>query len=240
MKLADVEMIPGVVVDDEDPKFLGRLKISAPGEFDVDSMDINDMFWVYPFPVGGYQSFSHMLKGSKVWLIKNTKNYYEYWYLPYFEMNANTFNLVNSNKKYDADVIVSRSDGSNNIQMYYNPEDGFNQKIGFASINIMPDGTISITTGGAAPSAGTFHTNSKNNEIGYDGGEYPRQFAVMGENLHKLLDELNGKFKTLATTAAPCPYTSHLAKTLNEICDTISDYTNGGEKDIKAQYTKVN
>ena len=169
MKLADVEMIPGVVVDDEDPKFLGRLKISAPGEFDVDSMDINDMFWVYPFPVGGYQSFSHMLKGSKVWLIKNTKNYYEYWYLPYFEMNANTFNLVNSKKKYDADVIVSRSDGSNNIQMYYNPEDGFNQKIGFASINIMPDGTISITTGGAAPSAGTFHTNSKNNEIGYDG-----------------------------------------------------------------------
>lgn len=240
MKLADVEMIPGVVVDDEDPKFLGRLKISAPGEFDVDSMDINDMFWVYPFPVGGYQSFSHMLKGSKVWLIKNTKNYYEYWYLPYFEMNANTFNLVNSKKKYDADVIVSRSDGSNNIQMYYNPEDGFNQKIGFASINIMPDGTISITTGGAAPSAGTFHTNSKNNEIGYDGGEYPRQFAVMGENLHKLLDELNGKFKTLATTAAPCPFTSHLAKTLNEICDTISDYTNGGEKDIKAQYTKVN
>lgn len=240
MKLADVEMIPGVVVDDEDPKFLGRLKISAPGEFDVDSMDINDMFWVYPFPVGGYQSFSHMLKGSKVWLIKNTKNYYEYWYLPYFEMNANTFNLVNSKKKYDADVLVSRSDGSNNIQMYYNPEDGINQKIGFASINIMPDGTISITTGGAAPSAGTFHTNSKNNEIGYDGGEYPRQFAVMGENLHKLLDELNGKFKTLATTAAPCPYTSHLAKTLNEICDTISDYTNGGEKDIKAQYTKVN
>ena len=235
MKLADVEMIPGVVVDDEDPKFLGRLKISAPGEFDVDSMDINDMFWVYPFPVGGYQSFSHMLKGSKVWLIKNTKNYYEYWYLPYFEMNANTFNLVNSKKKYDADVIVSRSDGSNNIQMYYNPEDGFNQKIGFASINIMPDGTISITTGGAAPSAGTFHTNSKNNEIGYDGGEYPRQFAVMGENLHKLLDELNGKFKTLATTAAPCPFTSHLAKTLNEICDTISDSTNGGEKDIKAQ-----
>lgn len=240
MKLADVEMIPGVVVDDEDPKFLGRLKISAPGEFEVDSMDINDMFWVYPFPVGGYQSFSHMLKGSKVWLIKNTKNYYEYWYLPYFEMNANTFNLVNSKKKYDADVLVSRSDGSNNIQMYYNPEDGINQKIGFASINIMPDGTISITTGGAAPSAGTFHTNSKNNEIGYDGGEYPRQFAVMGENLHKLLDELNGKFKTLATTAAPCPFTSHLAKTLNEICDTISDYTNGGEKDIKAQYTKVN
>lgn len=240
MKLADVEMIPGVVVDDEDPKFLGRLKISAPGEFEVDSMDINDMFWVYPFPVGGYQSFSHMLKGSKVWLIKNTKNYYEYWYLPYFEMNANTFNLVNSKKKYDADVLVSRSDGSNNIQMYYNPEDGINQKIGFASINIMPDGTISITTGGAAPSAGTFHTNSKNNEIGYDGGEYPRQFAVMGENLHKLLDKLNGKFKTLATTAAPCPFTSHLAKTLNEICDTISDYTNGGEKDIKAQYTKVN
>ena len=117
MKLADVEMIPGVVVDDEDPKFLGRLKISAPGEFEVDSMDINDMFWVYPFPVGGYQSFSHMLKGSKVWLIKNTKNYYEYWYLPYFEMNANTFNLVNSKKKYDADVLVSRSDGSNNIQM---------------------------------------------------------------------------------------------------------------------------
>ena len=240
MKLADVEMIPGVVVDDEDPKFLGRLKISAPGEFDVDSMDINDMFWVYPFPVGGYQSFSHMLKGSKVWLIKNTKNYYEYWYLPYFEMNANTFNLVNSKKKYDADVIVSRSDGSNNIQMYYNPEDGFNQKIGFASINIMPDGTISITTGGAAPSAGTFHTNSKNNEIGYDGGEYPRQFAVMGENLHKLLDELNGNFKLLASTAASCPYTSHLSKTLNEVCKTISNYTSGGEKDIKAQYTKVN
>ena len=240
MKLADVEMIPGVVVDDEDPKFLGRLKISAPGEFDVDSMDINDMFWVYPFPVGGYQSFSHMLKGSKVWLIKNTKNYYEYWYLPYFEMNANTFNLVNSKKKYDADVLVSRSDGSNNIQMYYNPEDGINQKIGFASINIMPDGTISITTGGAAPSAGTFHTNSKNNEIGYDGGEYPRQFAVMGENLHKLLDELNGKFKTLATAANESPYTTHLSKTLNDICKTISDYTSGGEKDVKAQYTKVN
>lgn len=233
-------MIPGVVVDDQDPKFLGRLKISAPGEFDVDTMNIDDMFWVYPFPVGGYQSFSRMLKGSKVWLLKNTKNYYEYWYLPYFEMNGNTYDLVNSKAKYDADVLVSRSDGSNNIQLYYNPQDGFNQKIGFASINILPDGTINITTGGASPSAAKFHTNSKSNIIGYDGSDRPHQLTVMGENLHKLLDDLNGAFKTLSTTASNSPYTTHLVNPLKEVADKIQKYTNGDDLDIKAQYTKVN
>lgn len=238
MKLANVEMIPAVVVDDNDPMFLGRVKVSAPGEFDVDTMNIDDMFWIYPFPVGGYQAFSHMLKGTKVWLLKNTENYYEYWYLPYFEMNANTFKLVNSKSRYDADVLVSRSNGANDIQAYYNNEDGFVHKIGFAAINIMTDGTISITSGGSEASEAEFHVNSKTNNIGFDGEE--RQPAALGKNTSHFISDIQTLLMNLATTCGSNPYTAHLVKPLNDGANTISKYLPDNKEDVQAKHVNIN
>ena len=76
MFFKDIEAIPGVVVDAEDPENLLRVKAAAPGLFDPDTMEISALPWVYRFPMCGYQHYSKLLMGSRIWILRNTKNYY--------------------------------------------------------------------------------------------------------------------------------------------------------------------
>jgi hypothetical protein len=240
MKLKDVELIPGVVVENEDPMYMGRVKVSAPGEFDVDTMKIKDMFWVYPLSMWGYQSFSRMMKGSKVWLIHNTANYYEYWYIPYFELNANTAtHIYGDDATYTCDMVISRSNGSADIQFYYNTAEGFVQKLGMASIEMMSDGSIFLTPGGGSAGDGIFHTNAKMNEIGADNGD-DLQFACRGENMVSMMNDLQSNFQELLKSASTSPYTTHLVASLQKISDTLGKYKAGDENDVRAEHVKIN
>lgn len=241
MKLKDVELIPGVVVEDKDPMYLGRVKVAAPGEFDVDTMDIRDMFWVYPIlPQWGYQGFSRLLKGSKVWLIKNTANYYEYWYIPYFEMNDNTFNVVNTDEKYVADVVISRIANSMNVQFYYNDLNGFCQILGFANINMRPDGTIFINSGGSDRGASNIYMNAKVNQIGWDPEEDKYQWAARGENLAAFIGDLQKDLTNLATLAKSSPYTAHLEPGFTKAAKTCGNYVKSDDKDVRSDHVKIN
>ena len=95
MKLSNVEISPGVIVDAKDPEKLGRVKINAPALMRgnesgdhfgvVDKIDNNVLPWIYPMMMNRYQMFSKELEGMKVWVINNTENYNEYWYIPMFD-----------------------------------------------------------------------------------------------------------------------------------------------------------
>ena len=65
MTLGDFEILPGVVINVDDPLNQGRVKACAPGLFDTSTMEMDDLFWINPFMMIGQQSFSKMELNSK-------------------------------------------------------------------------------------------------------------------------------------------------------------------------------
>ena len=68
MKFSETELLPGVVIDVDDPKMLGRVKATVPTLFDENIMNKEGMPWIYPLTMIGYQGFSKLQKGSKIYL----------------------------------------------------------------------------------------------------------------------------------------------------------------------------
>lgn len=244
MKLKNVELIPGVVVDDLDPKYLGRVKVSAPGEFDPSTADIETMFWAYPIlPQWGYQGFSRLLRGSKVWLIKNTENYYEYWYVPYFEMYQNTYDLVNSDEKYVADVVVSRVDNGKNVQIYYNSPDGIKLLLQKGYVQLHPNGDINIETGLETEGDGKFNVNSQKSTIIWKDEKTKKvQPAALGDNVAHYIKDCGEQFSLLSTAALTSPYTHHLSKMFSNLSQICMKYASGqpNEDDVRAMHVYIN
>ena len=93
MKLKECKVIPGVVIDVSDPKYIGRVKADSPGLFDSSVMNKEGMPWLYPLGMGGYQSFSKLRTGSKIWILTD-EDYHEFWYWPMFELNTDTRKII--------------------------------------------------------------------------------------------------------------------------------------------------
>jgi hypothetical protein len=68
MTLGDFEIIPGVVISNDDPLNQGRVRACAPGLFDTTTMDMDDLFWINPFMMMGHQTFSKLEINSKIWI----------------------------------------------------------------------------------------------------------------------------------------------------------------------------
>ena len=90
MFFKDLEVLPGIVINAEDPENLLRVKAAVPGLFDPSTMDVEALPWVYRFPMCGYQQYSKLMNGSKIWIIRNTTNCFEFWYIPFSNLNQNT------------------------------------------------------------------------------------------------------------------------------------------------------
>ena len=123
MKLGDINILPGAVVDIEDPKFIGRVKAAAPGLFDESVMSKDSFPWIYPVNIPGYQRFSTLREGSKIWIFVVGDDCREFWYLPMFELTGDTRDIISSEEDdyKDAEVLLSRNNGSMAIYIYYVP-----------------------------------------------------------------------------------------------------------------------
>ena len=202
MKFSDYEFFPGVVTDVADPKYLGRVKATVPTVFDA-SMDKEGLPWVRPFTMLGYQGFSKMREGSKIWVIRNIKNRNEFWYVPMFELNQDTRELLNDDEKYEnGDVLLSRNNGNNSIYIYYNDTDGIMIKYGDQNlININSKSEITVQ-------AGEGKVFIKDNKVYLgDGDTGSSQKAVMGDDLKTQLNKINQNFtKIRAAFPTMVPY----------------------------------
>ena len=192
MKLKDVDVVPGTVLDDNDPKKLGRVKIGATGYFDRTVMAIEAIPWVYPFTMSSAQSFTHVPTGSKVWLIVNTANEEEYWYLPFHEMNTDTEEVL-SDDDMSSDVIFSRNICGKKLQIYQNKGEGIVVKNGDSSITIGNDGSL-ITTNGDA----VFKIEGSNC---YTGAGDAWHKMVKGDKLYDILSQLAKDLSILSTAS---------------------------------------
>lgn len=180
MKLGECEVLPGVVIDVEDPKHIGRVKAMVPTWFDSDVMQKEALPWIWPCSMCGYQRFSKLENGRKIWVLHNKENDLEYWYWPMFEEIAQSKPIID---QYDStELLLCRGGGeSGDVFIYYNDSEGIILKIGETKINISTNKEIHITDGTVS-----FDIEGSKINIGKGTGEK----VIMGEKLQKALEQL--------------------------------------------------
>lgn len=213
MKFKDVEMLPGVIIDVEDPKKLGRVKATVPGLFDTSTMDQEGLPWIYPLIMPGYQYFSKMMTGVKIWVLKQENNYKEFWYFPMFELNQNTRDII---VDYDyPEILVSRNIGDASVLIYYTDKDGIMLKLGEETIiNIKSDTSIALKAGNA-------QIDLKEGNV-YIGNGNAEEHGVLGDSLKTALSNLSSNLLNVAGAAAGSPYTMALKAPLEKAANDLS------------------
>ena len=147
MKLKDVELVPGVVIDAEDPEHIGRVRAVIPGVFNAD-IPKSSLPWIHPLTMGGYQQFSKLDRGSAIWFFKIDGNNDELWYIPMFQLYNHASSVVMDGD--DADILFSRIDGPNSSNVQYVHGKGFTINVGEDnSLDMNADGTIKMKGGGS-------------------------------------------------------------------------------------------
>lgn len=212
MLFKDIEAIPGVVIDAEDPENLLRVKAAVPGIFDPGTMQKEALPWVYRFPMCGYQQYSKMMSGSRIWVLRNTKNYYEFWYIPFSDLNANTLAAAKS----EADVLISRYTGAGNAQLYYNKKEGFKTILDESYIQLDTNGNVINMSNGYSSKVYGEHYYA-----GKDGGAY--EPMVLGKKLTNLFKQISSGLDALASVAESSPYTSQLSSPIRKIKSNIDN-----------------
>ena len=194
MKLSECDVLPGIVIDIEDPKHIGRVKAMVPTWFDSDVMQKDALPWIWPFGMAGYQRFSKLENGRKIWVLHNKENNEEYWYWPMFEQTPETKDITQG---YDAtEVLLSRTCGEDgNVFIYYNNADGIVARIGETKINITSNNEIDITDGKSSVKivGGIINIGKAD-----DDGEK----AIMGEKLQSALNTLADDLKNIGRAAS--------------------------------------
>lgn len=202
MTLGDLELIPGVVIDVSDPLNQGRVKAVAPGVFDTSTMGVEDLFWINPFMMTGHQTFSKLEINSKIWILHNSKNYFEYWYIPMFEFS----NIQSDNAAVKGDVVYSRSVGGNKVSMEYNEETGTTISNGATSINVDPDNI-------SANAVKDLKLLGENIYIG-KGMDDTKYHIARAEAVQKALNNIGNAFVICAGISAAVPFTSPISASL--------------------------
>jgi hypothetical protein len=226
IKIGDLRLIVGVVQDNEDPEKLQRVKAVIPGVFDNSTMDVEAMPWIYPLMHFGWQTYSTMSPGTKIWVIIDPNNYYGYYYFPFYQLNDNTKSHVQDTG--ETDVLMSRSVGSGNASIFYNNDSGVMIQIGNSKVNIKSNGDIVVYSGKAS-----FKIIGGICYAGKDGGGYEQM--VLGNKLKTVLGSLSSDLMQVATTANSSPYTACLYSPLQ----TASNNLKNGIEDILSESSKV-
>lgn len=216
MDFSDYEFLPGTVINVEDPEKRGRIKACVPTWFDTSVMQEEALPWIVPSSMGGYQRFSKLELGSKVWVIHKKKSNKEYWYLPMFELDDKTSEIVSSD--YDSpEVLLSRSTGDSGVYIYYNTTDGVMIKNGDLEVHLTNNKEIEITDGTAF-----FKISGSKINIGKDEG----QQTLMGEDVKDLLVNLAGELKAIGVKMQGNQYVGYLSGDFVESGNNLQKATN--------------
>lgn len=229
MKLQDCELVIGVVIDPYDPQKLGRVKASVPGWFNNDEMKIDEIPWIYPFTMGGTNSYSCPSKGKKIWVLHNKTNYMEYWYIPFFEMHPYTQNTIN--QQYNDEVIFERDDSSQEMRMFFNELEGFNIEKGKSKISLKHNGDVLVTGGNGMKG---LHICDNKVQLGDKTKQY--EAALCGERTQEALQHLATGLSNLAGAVKLSTFTANLAPILEGMASDLAEDVD----DILARNTFVN
>lgn len=229
-------MVPGIIIDVDDPLKIGRIKCAAPGLFDTNTMDEDVLPWIMPIQMNKYQMFSKPEKNRKVWILDNKDNPNEYWYLPMFDMTNITDSLVKEKYDNDIEVIMSRPTPSNSAQISYDNQDGIIVHYDDWKWNMTPDGNITChgNDSDIDMKSGVV-TIGKNSQ-----GDY--KYVTMAEPLESLFGKMASLFSELVNasngseTGALKPWFMEL----QNICQKASTGGCPNNENFQAKNVKVN
>lgn len=216
MELSNVEVLPGVIDDANDPKHLGRVKATVPGLFNKQSIPEDVIPWINPMCMtSGYQSFSKLAKGTKIWVLINKDSSSEFWYIPMYEIQTAPQQWLDDNYSNNPEVLMWRT-GLSTASLTYDDENGFIFKIGNNSWQMKPGGDfITINADGRIKSEGG-HVYTGKDDADYEP-------AVMGNKLNSTLAELSKDLSKLGNAASSSPYTQTLTQPLLDASTKLSD-----------------
>lgn len=220
ISLADVKIIPGVVLSHNDPKKMQRVKAFVPGLFDPKTMSIEAMSWIYPLCMNGFQSFSLQNSNTKIWVIILPNNPYGYFYLPFFEL----FPFTKAKVIDDTDILMSRKTSLGEASIHYNGSDGIMNKLGGAMMNLRPDGQAILQSSDI-----DVKINNGKIHIGTSGND--GEPMVMGEQLTTLLNNLKTGLQNVASKAMGHPITMPVGQELMNVVSTLSNDINNIKSD---------
>lgn len=229
MRLSNVELIQGVIIDVNDPNKQGRVKCIVPGIFE--NSDDKDCYpWINPFCMPSYQSFSKQMNGAKVWVIQVKDNYNEFYYIPLFDKIGTTQEFLDEKYSQNPEVVFMRDNCGQVSKITYDQQDGCMIQVNSSFINIRPDSEIHCHT-----ETNDIHMKSGNVFVGSnDGQDY--EPAVFGNKLSDILLKLKNAMATLQTAAAGGQFDNPaLAAGFQQAVDALSSYDQ-----IKCEKTKVN
>lgn len=215
LRLADVRITCGVVLSHDDPENRGRVKAYVPGLFTDKTMDIDAMPWVWPFAMGGFQTFSLQNQTSKIWVIILPDNPFGYFYLPFFELSSVSKSYISG----DTDILLSRSGASGPVSVYYNNDDGIKASIGASKFQISQNLDTTMDSNSSRVSIEGGHVTVGKQG---DGGEP----MVLGQKMKDLLCNLSSGLNNVAQKMSSNPYVNaigaELANAVTQLNDDIS------------------
>lgn len=195
--LADYEFLPAVIVETDDPMNYGRIKVSALGAYNAGNSSTAQLPWCYPFTMHGNNTYSSYEKGSKVWLLRNTKRQDENWFIPMYEHHAMTQDFIDgSDPKNKPEVISMRNNGGSQSSITYDHGGGYNISTGGsgggASLNVGTGSSATMSGGGSA-----VNTSGSGVTLGSPGeDEHP---AVLGDKLSDLIYDILSALQIFST-----------------------------------------
>lgn len=196
MKLIDYRLYPTVVVDADDTEKVSKIRCHVPGLFDPEA-PTEALPWIHPFNMSGYQSFNKMRPNMHVWVIQNTINPSELWYIPMPDYIDVSDELIKEHFDDDLQILLSRKTLEGAGQIYYNDKEGIVLRVNDTRLQISPDGKIIIGNGnhmlnllGDSASIGS---TSEGFQPGVKGNNLINAFSDMSKAIQKVIDACTGQ-----------------------------------------------
>lgn len=235
MKLSDGELRPGTVL--EVLSVEGVIKASVPGLFS--SADQEVLPPIYPFCVGGSNTFSTPNVGDECWVLFFHNNPEQlYWFRKdNFATNNGNRNKGGSKKiggniqdQTNVEVLSSRESGMGWATIYFSDGTGWIIQNQDAIMQLDPDGNILLSTG--APH-GDIEISDEGISLGTKGGSaHP---ACYGDRVADLFDNIIKTLQAIQNASNANPYTIAIG---NAITPLLSQYENDAEY-IKSDYVTL-
>ena len=210
MKMKNCELLPGKVVQVDDPGS-GVVRCTAPGLFSVND-DPSLLPPITPFiPSGHRGAVSTPAEGDKVWIITEEGNSQMIWWIRRGD-EPDEVKSINP----DREVVFSRDTDNGVYQLFWSDGEGIKFLKDGSYIRISPDGNIDIVREGInraiSISPGSICLGK-----GSDDESLVSTHAAYGERVEDALDAIYNILSNLSKLCAGNPYTGTLKPALNEL-----------------------